>query len=558
MTTAGPPRPTLELPSAPLRRLPAVEPLWEDRAHVVVIGAGAAGLSAARVAADAGRDVIVLVKGGRLSGATSAAQGGLAAVSADDDSPTLHGTDTVVAGAGLCDEGAVATLVTTAPAELSELRRLGADFDLAASGSPALTREGGHSRDRVIHAGGDASGAEVDRVLRTALPRKVRVLSPVTLIDVLVDARGAAVGVLAARIGSDGGLEPGIIRCRAVVLATGGFGQAFATTTSPAAVTGDGVAAALRAGATLRDVEFVQFHPTVLWSPDSDGQQPLLTEALRGEGAVIVDATGKRVMAGVHPLADLAPRDVVAAAMVQHMRQAPGGDDSHLYLDARHLGRDVLERRFPTVLAACRARGIDPVSDVVPIAPGAHYACGGVRTDLSGRTDVPGLFAIGEVASTGVHGANRLASNSLTEALLMGRRCGALLARTLPMGGEPLLPEAGPGASAGARAGLAVDMSRDVGVTRDAGGLERMLKSLDAASDIGVRAGTSYPLADLEATSLHNVSTAVTLAALVRTESRGCHRRADHPSTDEDWRCRLQLHGVGDRLTATRGERVDP
>ena len=178
--------------------------------------------------------------------------------------------------------------------------------------------------------------------------------------------------------------------------------------------------------------------------------------------------------------------------------------------------------------------------------------------DLSGRTDVPGLFAIGEVASTGVHGANRLASNSLTEALLMGRRCGALLARTLPMGGEPLPPEAGPGASAGARAGLAVDMSRDVGVTRDAGGLERMLKSLDAAPDIGLRAGTAYPLADLEATSLANVSTAVTLAALVRTESRGSHRRTDHPSTDEGWRYRLHLHGVGDRLTATRGERVDP
>ncbi|MGH3507295.1 MAG: L-aspartate oxidase [Nocardioidaceae bacterium] len=545
--------------SAPLRRLPAIEPRWEDCADVVVVGAGAAGLSAARVAAEAGRDVAVLVKGDHLSGATAAAQGGLAAVSSADDSPHLHGSDTVAAGAGLCDMPAVSTLVSGAPAELAELCRLGAGFDRTDSGSVALTREGGHSRDRVIHAGGDASGAEVDRVLRAGLPPLVRVLSPVALVDVLVDASGEAVGVLAARIAEDGALEPGVIRSRAVVLATGGFGQAFATTTSPDAVTGDGVAAALRAGATLQDMEFVQFHPTVLWSPEARGQQPLLTEALRGEGAVLVDATGSRVMSGVHPMADLAPRDVVAAAMVLRMREAADGLDSHLYLDARHLGAGVLERRFPTVLAACRSRGIDPVRDLVPVAPGAHYTCGGVRADLSGRTDVPGLFAVGEAASSGVHGANRLASNSLTEALLMGRRCGHLLARHLPSGGDPVWPVAGPGSAYDARAGLAADMSRDAGVSRDSAGLERMLKSLDAAPVAEPDGGpTPYTLADLEATSLHTVSTSLALAALARTESRGCHRRSDHPASQDEWRRRLVLRAGQDAVTVAVGPRLLP
>jgi L-aspartate oxidase len=549
--------------------LPPAEPRWEARADVVVVGAGAAGLSTARVAAAAGRDVVVLVKGDHLSGATAAAQGGLAAVTRPDDSITLHGSDTVVAGAGLCDGDAVATLVAGASAELDELVRLGARFDEVSSGPAgllALTREGGHSRDRVVHAGGDASGAEVDRVLRTALPASVQVWPQVVLLDVVLDPTGTAVGVLAARIGTGGTLTPGLIRARAVVLATGGFGQAWATTTSPAAVTGDGVAAALRAGAPLQDMEFVQFHPTVLWSPAARGQQPLLTEALRGEGAVLVDATGARVMAGVHPMADLAPRDVVAAAMMRRMREVPGGIGSHLFLDARHLGRHLLERRFPTVLAACRARGFDPVHDVVPVAPGAHYTCGGVAADLYGRTDVPGLFAVGEVASSGVHGANRLASNSLTEALLAGRRCGALLARALPSGGSPVQSTYGVGVAACTRLDHAAAMSRSVGVARDERGLSGVLARLQAAAPVAATAvggspgcgQTSYTLADVEATSLHTVSTAVTLAALTRTESRGCHRRDDHPETDDDWRRRLRLRGGIDDVILTAGPRLLP
>jgi L-aspartate oxidase len=335
-------------------------------------------------------------------------------------------------------------------------------------------------------------------------------------------------------------------------------------------VTGDGVAAAVRAGATLQDMEFVQFHPTVLWSAGARGQQPLLTEALRGEGAFLVDATEARVMTGVHPLADLAPRDVVAAAMERRMREAPGGIGSHLYLDATHLGRLLLERRFPSVLAACRARGIDPVRDLVPVAPGAHYTCGGVAADLSGRTDVPGLYAVGEVASSGVHGANRLASNSLTEALLAGRRCGELLARELPAGGDPVEPEYGEGVAADTRLEQAAAMSRHVGVARVETGLSEVLSRLESApetsvagldggDELGAEAGqTPYTLAGLEATSLHTVSTAVTLAALARRESRGCHRRDDYPASDARWRRRLRLRGDLDQLAVSAGRRLLP
>ena len=254
---------------------------------------------------------------------------------------------------------------------------------------------------------------------------------------------------------------------RAVVLATGGFGQAYATTTNPDGLTGDGLALAARAGAQLRDVEFVQFHPTVLWQESARGQCPLITEALRGAGAVLVDAAGQPVMAGRHPLGDLAPRDVVAAVMQQRMGRGDGPGD-HLWLDATGLGRAVLERDFPTVTAACRARGIDPVADPIPVAPGAHYACGGIRADMDGQTSVTGLYAVGEAASTGVHGANRLASNSLTEALITGRRAGNLLGQVLPEPAASLRPPAaGPGIDPAARPALAAAMSRHAGVLRD-------------------------------------------------------------------------------------------
>ena len=399
-------------------------------------------------------------------------------------------------------------------------------------------------------AGGDAIGAEVHRVLRAALrASQVQVLTRCVALDALTGDRGPVGGVLAGIAGDDGVLQVGAVTARAVVLATGGFGQAYATTTNPAGLTGDGLALAARAGAELRDVEFVQFHPTVLWQAGTQGQCPLITEALRGAGAVLVDAAGRPVMAGRHPRGDLAPRDVVASAMQERMTQSGQGGDGpadHLWLDATGLGRAALERDFPTVTRLCRARGIDPAAEPIPVAPGAHYACGGVRAGLDGRTSLPGLYAVGEVASTGVHGANRLASNSLTEALITGRRAGELLGRDLPEPPARLrLPPAGPGANPAARPALATAMSRYAGVARDRGGLEHLRQLLAAARPAAGR----LDLAGVEAANLHVVSVLVTAAALARTESRGCHRWRDAPPATPDGRAR---HTV---LRAQAGQR---
>ena len=333
-----------------------------------------------------------------------------------------------------------------------------------------------------MNAGGDAIGAEVNRVLRAALlASPVRILARCVALDALIDDEGSVGGVLAGMPGDDGGLRVGTVTARAVILATGGFGQAYATTTNPAGLTGDGLALAARAGAELRDLEFVQFHPTVLWQESAQGQCPLITEALRGAGAVLVDAAGRPVMAGRHPLGDLAPRDVVSSAMQQRMGCGDGPGD-HLWLDATALGRAALERDFPTVVALCRARGIDPVTEPIPVAPGAHYACGGIRADMDGRTSVPGLYAVGEAASTGVHGANRLASNSLTEALITGRRAGDLLGQDLPKPSARLrLPPAGRGVDPAVRSALAAAMSRDAGVLRDHDDMERLQQRLGQA-----------------------------------------------------------------------------
>jgi L-aspartate oxidase len=520
--------------SAPLiRHLPAAGIDWERHADVLVVGSGAAGMLAALTAAGHGRRVLLVTKDDLGGGATPLAQGGLAAAIGPGDSPALHGRDTLDAGAGLCNPDAVATLAAEAPGAIARLARLGARLELA-----PLHLEGGHTRSRVVHAGGDAAGAEVHRTLRSALLASgVEVLTRVVALDALTSeqsGRGAVTGLLAGLAGDDGRLIPGLVRAPAVVLATGGFGQAFATTTDPAGVTGDGLALAARAGALLRDVEFVQFHPTVLWQQTSAGQCPLITEALRGAGAVLVDAAGRPVMAGRHPLGDLAPRDVVSAAMQQRMSAGDGPSD-HLWLDATALGAAVLERDFPTVTAMCRARGIDPVTEPIPVAPGAHYACGGIAADMAGRTSVTGLFAVGEAASTGVHGANRLASNSLTEALIAGRRVGDLLGRSLPRldPGRPVtlrpLPAA-PGVSPAVRPALAAGMSRYAGVARDRNGLERLLGMLEQAPPAGDR----LDVAVVEATSLHTVSLLVAVAALARAESRGCHRWRDVPPTRAD------------------------
>jgi len=479
---------------------------WLRDADVVVVGSGAAGMTAAMTAAARGRRVLLVCKDQLGGGATPFAQGGMAAALDPADSAVLHAADTETAGAGLCSPDAVAALAAAAPDVISWLSSLGARFGYG-------HLEGGHSRPRIVHAGGDAIGAEVHRVLAAALlASQVEVLTYAVALDLVAD--GLVVGL--RRPGS-AELEPGVVRARAVVLATGGFGQAYATTTAPAGVTGDGLALAARAGAELRDVEFVQFHPTVLWSPGASGQRPLVTEALRGAGAVVVDADGRPAVPD-----SLAPRDVVSAAMHAVMTET---GEPHLWLDARSVGRPVLEETFPTVTAACRKQGVDPAVDLIPVAPGAHYACGGVRADMSGQTSVPGLFAVGEVACTGVHGANRLASNSLTEAMVMGRRLGELLGSSLPWGVAPLPAEvAGSGAAAATRPRLAVEMSRNVGVLRSRAGLTEMLRLLSAvpAAESG-----GLDLATVEATNLHTVSTLVTSAALARRDSRGCHRRSD-------------------------------
>jgi L-aspartate oxidase len=515
--------------------------VWERDADVVVVGSGAAGMAAALAAAARGRRVLLLTKEDLGGGSTPLAQGGLAAAIGPGDDGDLHRRDTLVAGAGLCEPAAVAALVAAAPAEIARLAGRGARLERS-----ALHLEGGHSRHRIVTAGGDAIGREVHRVLLGALlASPVQVLTRCVVLDALT-GDGAVGGIAAGLVGDDGNLRVGTVRARAVVLATGGFGQAYATTTNPAGVTGDGLALAARAGAELRDIEFVQFHPTVLWQASAAGQCPLLTEALRGAGAVLVDEAGRPVMAG-HPLGDLAPRDVVSAAMQERMGLA-----DHLWLDATGLGRVVLERDFPTVTALCRARGIDPAAEPVPVAPGAHYACGGIRADLDGRTSVPGLYAIGEAASTGVHGANRLASNSLTEALITGRRTGERLGRALPRpvtGLQP--PQHGPGADPACRPDLAAAMSRDAGVLRSPAGLERLGQALDrvppaatnsaatnsAATNSAARNGAArngLDLATVEATNLHAVSVLIAASALTRAESRGCHRWRDNPPAGSD------------------------
>ena len=465
----------------------------------------AAALAAATpTTAARGRRVLLLSKNELGDGSTPFAQGGMAAVLDPDDSVALHAEDTLTAGAGLCDPAAVSALVSEAPEVITWLSSLGARFENG-------HLEGGHSRRRIVHAGGDAVGAEVHRVLaRALLASPVSLLTHAMALD-LTDG-GLLVGLIRP---GEPSLVAGMVRAQAVVLATGGFGQAYATTTNPAGVTGDGLALAARAGAALRDVEFVQFHPTVLWDAEGCGQCPLITEALRGAGAVIVDDSGCPAVPD-----SLAPRDVVSAAMLEQMsdRGAP-----HLWLDATSVQR--LADRFPTVSAACRGRGIDPATKPIPVAPGAHYACGGVLADMTGRTSLPGVFAVGEVARTGVHGANRLASNSLTEAMITGRRVGGLLGRELPPGviAVPSATDGGMGVAPLARPGLVAAMSRHAGVLRDETGLRELLRALSHAP-----AGGVLDLPTVEATNLHTVSTLVAEAALARRESRGCHRRSDN------------------------------
>jgi L-aspartate oxidase len=530
------------------QRLAAPAPGWTATADVVVVGSGIAGLTAAlecRTALRAtGGRVLLVTKALLDAGSTRWAQGGIAAALADDDSPDAHLADTLAAGAGLCDPAAVRVLVEEGPARVRDLAALGAAFDRDPDGVLELTREGGHLHRRIVHAGGDATGLEVERALLAAVAASgIEVIEHALVLDLLTDAKGAACGVTLHVLGEGTRDGVGAVAARAVVLATGGLGQVYSSTTNPDVSTGDGVALALRAGAGVADLEFVQFHPTALYlGPGATGRQPLVTEALRGEGAVLLDAAGRRVMDGVHPLADLAPRDVVAKQMSRMM--AEQGVD-HLFLDARGLGAELLEHRFPTLVANCADIGLDPRREPVPVAPAAHYASGGVRTDLDGRTGVPGLYACGEVACTGVHGANRLASNSLLEGLVFATRIARALGEDLPRPGPAVPAPATAGlVDAAVRRDVQRTMTEGAGVLRSAHSLATTCKQLDVLSG---RATTVAGPDSWETTNLLTIATALVGAAEPRTETRGSHWREDHPDRDDEhWRVRVVSRLVPD------------
>jgi L-aspartate oxidase len=516
------------------RRLAAREPGWSDETDVCVIGSGVAGLTAALHARQAGLRVTVVTKVNIDDGSTRWAQGGIAAVLDPIDTPAAHAADTMVAGVGLCDAAAVDVLVTEGPDRVRELMRFGAEFDREPDGSLSLTREGGHHHRRIVHAGGDATGAEVQRALHAAVHRDpwIRLVEHALVLDLLTDATGRACGVTLHVLGEGSPDGVGAILARAVVLATGGMGQVYASTTNPAVSTADGVALALRAGADVTDLEFVQFHPTSLYlgAEAPKDQQPLVSEALRGEGGRLVDGNGRRFMVGQHELAELAPRDVVAKGIMRELL-ASGAD--HVFLDARHLGAELLESRFPTIVARCRQAGIDPVTEPIPVAPAAHYASGGVRTDLHGRTTIPGLYACGEAARTGVHGANRLASNSLLEGLVFSARIASDLAKDLPPQSDPA-PAGGPVAwvvDASVRGPLQQAMTNGAGVLRSATGLAAATEALTGfAATRGTPDTESW-----EATNLVTVAGALCAAATRRTETRGCHWREDFPEAEDSW-----------------------
>lgn len=505
---------------------------WQQRADVVVIGTGVAGLAAAIAASRSGSRTVVLSKAPDT--ATYYAQGGIAVVLPNtEDSIADHVRDTIAAGAGLCDPAAVESIVADGHRAVLELVGEGARFDLNEGGGWALTREGGHSRRRIVHAGGDATGAEVQRTLDFATGALDIRRNHVAL-EVLHD-ESSVTGVLVRN--ADG---IGIVHAPSVIVATGGLGHLYSATTNPEGSTGDGIALALWAGVGLKDIEFIQFHPTMLFDRRATGRRPLITEALRGEGAILRDARGDSVTAGIHPMGDLAPRDVVAAAIETRLRQT--GDDC-VYLDAQRIPH--LARRFPTVTAACRAAGIDPTRQLIPVVPGAHYSCGGIDTDVYGQTDLPGLFAAGEVARTGMHGANRLASNSLLEGLVVGGRAGSFAARHASSMGAAVAKGQRQQRDTVDRSQLQQVMTRWASLNREASGLHSLTDALENTPSRAPRDRVSF-----EDTALTMTARAVAAAAAARTESRGCHHRSDFRESDSAQATSISIRaGADERLS---------
>jgi len=499
--------------------------------HVIVVGSGIAGLIAA-LELSRGVEVTLVTKAELAESNTRWAQGGIAAAMFADDSVAEHAADTLRAGAGLCDRAAVEVLCSEGPQRVRNLIRLGVNFDRH-DGELARGLEAAHSHARVLHAGGDATGLSIEMALvRAVRAANVSVLEHTFACDVVLrDQRVTGLDVLDAA-GNQQRLD-----ADAVVLASGGAGQLFLHTTNPAVATGDGVAIALRAGAVLADLEFYQFHPTALAMPGTF----LISEAVRGEGAVLLDARGNRFMQGLHAAAELAPRDVVARAIAMQMAEQGG---SPVLLDATAMGAEFLRERFPTIDTACRMHGLDWSREPIPVTPAAHYWMGGVRTDLWGRTSVPGLFAVGEVACSGVHGANRLASNSLLESLVFAWRCAGLLlgdASVLDTGAAwpvGFQNELALGVAEEPSGGVVETVDREylrrlmwesVGIQRSGERLQAALTTLDQWGMAGMSTD------DLETANLLQLARVLAAAALARCESRGAHFREDYRETSDAW-----------------------
>ncbi|MSQ14559.1 MAG: L-aspartate oxidase [Dehalococcoidia bacterium] len=506
----------------------------------IIIGSGIAGLYAAILAQEHGR-VLLLTKGSLEETNTRYAQGGIAAAIGPGDSPRLHFNDTIAAGAGLCVEEAVRVLTAEAGGRIHDLIRYGVPFDTQ-YGEVALTTEAAHSAARILHAGGDATGEHIENTMSNVARRSGVVIKEYILVTKINVGESGVEGVATLDILSNATEE---YRCRFLVLATGGCGRLYKFSTNPAVATGDGVALAYRCGAELMDMEFFQFHPTALRMP---GSPPfLITEAIRGEGGILLNTKGRRFMPEYSSLAELAPRDVVARSI--HSEMIRTGSD-HVYLDIRHLSSDAIPARFPTIYHFCMEHGLDITKELIPVAPAAHYMMAGVRTNVWGETNIPGLFACGEVACTGVHGANRLASNSLLETLVFGKRIVTRSVQITQGAAQPInesdlsfetISDGAPRFTSAPTRPLNLGalqslMWDKVGIVRSGESLSEALDMLNSweSSEVVPEDARSYELSNLV-----TIGRLVAQAALMRTESRGAHYRSDYPDTSEEWQHHL-------------------